>query len=267
VKSELNLVGFDSAGGLLYEVSVNQGGVWIRDGTKQVQVLVKAKRAVGSCCKLTVLGCLLAVGIPTAPAAQVKKDPLPFTITGTVITASQKSVMIRAWKKSGQQKQKDAGKEQWLHEGDSFHDYKVVKISKDKVLFEHKGTRFTMMVGYGRYSPRPASTLSAKEAKALRGKLVPPPQATAPALPAVRDKEVKGKFIPPPENIDEIRANSKVFFDKLRKNPQFMKTIEKMRPIMRKRLENANASATAAAGSEPPTQGEPAGDNSVSPPE
>jgi len=199
-----------------------------------------------SCNRLGAIGCLLIVAIPAAWAAdaatKLNRDNPPFTISGTVITAKQKSALIKLEEKASQQKKKRITKERWLHEGESFEGYRVVKINKAKVIFEHNKKRFTMLVGYGRFSPRPASSITTKEAKSLRGKLLPPSQSIAPALPVARDREIKGKFIPPPENINEIRANAQTFLDQLRKNPAFMKKVEEMRPIIRKRLETANAS-------------------------
>jgi len=202
---------------------------------------------------MTLICYFLAAGFPAAMAAdagdRVQKETIPFTVAGTVISARQNTVLIRTGKDAEQRKRKNQNRdsEKWLHEGESFQDYRIVKINKDKVLFEHKGKKFTILVGYGSYSPRPASSITASEAKSLRGKLIPPAQAITPELPAARDKQVNAKFIPPPENADEVRANAQAFFDKLRKNPQFMKKVEEMRPIIRKRLETANASRTPAA--------------------
>jgi hypothetical protein len=197
---------------------------------------------------LCAFGCLVATAMSTPtfaaddpPAAE---NPPPFTVAGTAITSRQKSVLIVT---VGKDKKENHGKETWVHEGESFGDYKVIKVNKDKVLFEHKGKQFLMAVGYGRYSPRAASSVSPAEGKDLRGKLVPPSRAVSPALPAEKDKQTEAKFVPPPENVDEVRANAQSFLSQLRKNPEFMKQVEELRQRMLKQ-QTKNGTAPAESG-------------------
>lgn len=181
-------------------------------------------------------GCLLAAAISIPAFAADDLPPAekilpPFTVAGTAITSKQKSVLIVA---ASEDKKEKHGKEIWVNEGEPFGDYKVIKINKDKVLFEHKGKQFLMAVGYGRYSPRPASSISPAKGKDLRGKLVPPSEAVSPALPAEKDKQTEARFIPPPENVDDVRENTRSFLSQLRKNPEFMKQVKVLRQRMLK---------------------------------
>jgi hypothetical protein len=152
----------------------------------------------------------------TAEPAKTASQILPsLRVSGTLTSPLERRALIVGVDEQGKQISSVVAKE-----GDTVLGYLVTRINRDQVSFERGGQTFIVAVGNDR-----------------SGDPMPSSPRMVPDVPYQRKKELTADFVPAPENLDEVKTATDAFFDRLRANPEFQQTIEKLRGRVLERLQ------------------------------
>jgi hypothetical protein len=129
----------------------------------------------------------------------------PFRVAGTVIAASGRLAQLVPLDAA----RRPAGGPVQAREGETVLGYRIAHIDNHRVYFEKDGHHFRLDVG-------------ADESAAADAAPLPP-------TTEVTSKERPARFVPPPANIEEVRANTEAFVERLQQNPDFRRRLDEKR--------------------------------------
>jgi hypothetical protein len=158
--------------------------------------------------------------------------PIPdsrFTLAGTMLTDAKRAALITLV----DDKQNEIGS-RLVPEGDTIEGFRLARVEPNLIWLERDGQRFVSRLGGPPQKVQPAAT--------PRGRFVPmaPGERVTPSAPfqggEPRRLPVRDTTSVPPEKLEGMQKAAGAVLERIQDSPEFQKSLEKLRPIVRERM-------------------------------